>query len=186
MSEVAPSREAIASTGRRVKLVAVAQTQRILITLVLVTIAIQAGAIALPDLMTRQSSLRETVNVVLGLAYVLCGVAAIVFTVRLAIISGANKVIAIIAALFMIVPCLGLLLLLRANMMATKVLRDNGAKVGFLGVSPSEFNRLRQNSCTGCGYSIEGIATGVCPECGANLAAASSTVAPPTLPGRLR
>lgn len=182
MSDVAPSREAIASTGRRVKLLAVAQTQRILITLVLVSLAIQGAVIALPDLMARQGSLREIINLVLGLAYLLSGVAAIVFTVRLAIVSGANKVIAIIAALFMIVPCAGLLLLLRANMMATKVLRDNGVKVGFLGISPSEFNRLRQNSCPGCGYSIEGIVTGVCPECGTPIAPTTATGAPPTMP----
>lgn len=182
MGEVAPSREAIASTGRRVKLLAVAQTQRILIMLVLVSIAIQAGVVALPDLMTRQSSMRETVNLVLGLAYLFCGVAAIAFTVRLAIVSGGNKIIAFIVAPFMIAPCVGLLLLLRANMMATKVLRDNGVKVGFLGVSPSEFNRLRQNCCPGCGYSIEGLATGVCPECGTSMVAKSGMVAPPTMP----
>lgn len=181
MSEVAPSREAIAFTGRRVRLVAVAQTQRILILLVLALLILQASMIILPG-MIPPGGLAGMMSLLMFAFYFLTGLAAIVFTVRLAIASGGNKIIAFIVAPFLIVPCLNLLLLLWANSMATKVLRDNGAKVGFFGVSPSELSRLREYGCTGCGYDIRGLQGGVCPECGANVAATSVMGAPPTMP----
>ncbi len=181
MSEVAPSREAIASTGRRVRLVAVAQTQRILILLVLASLILQAAMISVPRMLL-PGGLAGVMSLLMIAFYFLTGLAAIVFTVRLAIVSGANKVLAFVMAPFMLVPCVGLLLLLSANAMATKVLRDNGAKVGFFGVSPSELSRLREYGCPGCGYDIRGLQGGVCPECGANVAATSVAGAPPTMP----
>ena len=164
------------------RLVAVALTQRILIALVMVSLAIQGIATALPDLVPRQGPWSAVVTIGLTIAWLVCSLAAIVFTVRLAIVSGGNKIIAFIVAPFMVMPCLGLLLLLRANSMANKVLRDNGAKVGLFGVSPSEFNRLRLNSCQKCGYSTEGIQTGVCPECGTPIPATGSADPPGTTP----
>lgn len=44
----------------------------------------------------------------------------------------------ILFALFTLIPCLGLLALLRINAKATAVLRDNGIKVGLLGANPAD------------------------------------------------
>ena len=182
MVEVAPSREAIAWSGRRVRLVAVAQTQRILILLVLASLTLQAAIIGAPSVIANLGAASEVARDILVLAWILNAIAGVVFTVRLAIVSGANKLLAFVMAPFMLVPCLGIVLLLSANAMATDVLRDNGAKVGFFGVSPSELSRLRQYGCTGCGYDVRGLQGGVCPECGANIAATSSADPPETTP----
>jgi hypothetical protein len=172
MSEVAPSREAIASTGRRVRLVAVAQTQRVLILLVGLTIAVQTAYFTMYGVLMGLGPVGSPIWDGLKVAAALCALASIVFCIRLAIVSGANKIIAFMVAPLMLLPIIGILLLFRANAMATKVLRDNGARVGFLGVPPGEMSRLRQYGCTGCGYDIRGLQGGVCPECGANVAPA--------------
>lgn len=181
MSEVAPSREAIASTGRRVRLVAIAQTQRALILLVGLTIAVQTAYFTMYGVLMGLGPLGSLIWDGLKVAAALCALASIVFCIRLAIVSGANKIIAFIVAPLMLLPIIGVLLLFRANAMATKVLRDNGAKVGFLGVPPGEMSRLRQFGCVHCGYDIRGL-QGVCPECGASVAPDGATAAPPTMP----
>jgi hypothetical protein len=105
----------------------------------------------------------------LGLLFLVVAVLIVVQTVRLAIASGRNPVIAVIAGLFMLVPLLGLVLVASADRRASNILKQNGARVGLLGVSGAEMLKLTQGYCHGCGYPLVGLVAPVCPECGAVL-----------------
>lgn len=158
------------------RLVEVAQTQRSLILLVLAFLVVLGALCFLPG------GLWPAVRV-LSLAAIAVYIAIAIMTARLAIVSGERAEGAIVSILlFLIIPIAGVILVIRAILTASEVLRDNGAKVGFFGVSPSELSRLRQYGCTGCGYDVRGLQGGVCPECGANIAATSSADPPETTP----
>ncbi|HEY6227041.1 MAG TPA: hypothetical protein VI282_07970, partial [Verrucomicrobiae bacterium] len=53
---------------------------------------------------------------------------------------------AIVYAIAMFIPCIGLLTLLIVVSRATSALKRGGVKVGFLGVSRDDLNRLRAAS----------------------------------------
>lgn len=61
---------------------------------------------------------------------------------------------------------LSFLVLLSTASTAGMVLKLAGAKIGFMGVSGNDLDRLRPHHCRGCGYSREGIGLlDPCPEC---------------------
>ncbi len=73
------------------------------------------------------------------LALIPIGLASTVFLFLLAIkVYGTG--IGILLGILTFVPCLGLLLLLMVNGKATRVLRQNGYQVGFLGARLSQFD----------------------------------------------
>lgn len=149
--------------NRRVYLVQVARIQRTLVWLVLVLILMYAALIG-------GAFVRGNFGAVLGAIMLLClllvGVAGIVQTVRLAHAVGSNIVLAVIGGLLMLLPLIGFILLVLTNQRATRILRQNGAKVGFMGVSKEGINKLLLGACTGCGYDIRGLQSPQCPECG--------------------
>lgn len=80
---------------------------------------------------------------------------------------GTHPVVTILTALFMVVPLVNLLILLRVNDSATRTLKAAGLKVGFMGASKAEVEKLlAPGVCKKCGYSLEGNTSGICPECG--------------------
>ena len=50
-----------------------------------------------------------------------------------------NTAVGVIMGILTLVPCVGLLVLLMINSSATRILRDSGHDVGFLGADMSEF-----------------------------------------------
>src|SRR6185369_11965861 len=131
---IAPDQSAsreISVGRRRVNLVRLAQAQRLLLRLVLAMLGIYFTMMCYPSLV---GGGRWPLGV-LAVLFLIVAVLIVVQTVRLAISSGRNPVVAVIAGLFMLVPLLGLILVASADRRASKLLKQNGAKVGFLGVS---------------------------------------------------
>lgn len=98
--------------------------------------------------------------------------AALITIVQLLSALGVHVAWCIVCGLIMLAPCINILLLLAINQRATSALTRAGLKVGFLGVSAEQVERvLSANRCTTCGYLLVGNVSGTCPECGASLAA---------------
>lgn len=70
-----------------------------------------------------------------GVAVFIC---SIVFLVKLRLAMKKSLLLTIIAAIFMVVPLIGLFILVVNTVAATKILRCAGLKVGLMGVSSSE------------------------------------------------
>lgn len=80
---------------------------------------------------------------------------------------GTHPVLTVITSLFMVMPVLNLFILLRVNGDATRTLKAAGVRVGFMGASKADVERLlAPKVCKKCGYSLEGNTSGRCPECG--------------------
>lgn len=71
-------------------------------------------------------------------------------------------------AVILLGPLLGLLPIFIVDQRARRVLRERGVRVGLLGVSKEHLHELVDGHCV-CGYSTEGLRSGVCPECGRAL-----------------
>ena len=72
------------------------------------------------------------------LACVAIFICSIVFLVKLRLAMKKSLLLTIIAAIFMVVPLIGLFILVVNTVTATKILRCAGLKVGLMGVSSSE------------------------------------------------
>jgi hypothetical protein len=78
------------------------------------------------------------VRIVVGIVALAVIVAGAVFAVRMAsALHGTG--IAVLCAILLLVPCVGLLTLLVLNSQATKVLKNAGLHVGLLGADESQF-----------------------------------------------
>jgi hypothetical protein len=166
------SREVLVGKNRRVNLVRLAHAQRRLLRLVLAMVALYPLAIVIPSFFPYREVL-YFVFPLLGLIALVIAVLIILQTVRLAIASGRNPTIAAIAGFLMLVPLLGLILVASADSRASNILRKNGARVGFLGVSESEMLKLTLGYCRNCGYPLAGLTADRCPECGEVRSAAA-------------
>lgn len=110
---------------------------------------------------------------VLGLA---CTVVMIMGLVGVMASLGRHLVLRIFVCFLMFVPLISLLVLLRYNRKATRLLRDAGLKVGLMGASDEQILRvLSLNRCHSCGYDLTGNVSGRCPECGWIAGAASAS-----------
>lgn len=89
----------------------------------------------------------------------------------------------VLYGVFLLAPCVNLLLLLIANRHATQALRSAGLKVGFMGVPDAQVVRvLDRFNCRQCGYSLIGNTSGRCPECGTPSPFAAMAVPAPGVP----
>ena len=80
---------------------------------------------------------------------------------------GTHPIVTVLTALCMVIPLVNLLILLRVNDSATRTLKAAGLRVGLMGVSKAEVEKLlAPGVCKKCGYSLEGNTSGICPECG--------------------
>lgn len=109
-------------SGSREDLRKVAKFQKGILVCILVYILAVAGQFALPP----------QIRPMVGLAVLVVGLIAAVFTLLLAMKTH-GTVLGIILGVLCLVPILGLLILLLVNQKATTVLQSNGIKVGLLG-----------------------------------------------------
>ncbi len=102
--------------------------------------------------------------------YLLTMLAIVIVVMQLMAALRIHIVWRIIAVVLCLAPCVSLLLLLSINSRATSALQAAGLKVGLLGVSDDQVVRLLSAyTCRGCGYSLVGNTSGVCPECGRQI-----------------
>jgi predicted RNA-binding Zn-ribbon protein involved in translation (DUF1610 family) len=125
--------------GKKKELRSIAVSQRYLIICVLVQIIAYIGLIvASASAGNPPKGPAVAVILLLALAMLVTGVAGMVFACMLA-----NKVYGVAGAIFVVilsfVPCVGLITLLVINGKATKILKDKGVHVGFLGADLSGF-----------------------------------------------
>ena len=82
------------------------------------------------------------IRIVLGLIALGVIVAGAVFAVRMAsVLHGTG--IAVLFAILLLIPCVGLIALLVLNSQATAELKKAGLRVGLLGADPGQFNGWR-------------------------------------------
>lgn len=106
----------------------IASYQRGVIFCILFQVLAYAGIFAVP----------QPLAFVPVLLLMIAGIAALVFVVLLAIRIYSTGT-AILLGILMFIPCVALVTLLVINQAATKMLTENGIKVGFLGASMSQF-----------------------------------------------
>ncbi len=98
---------------------------------------------------------------------VLLAVAGAIVLTRLYMALGENPAVAVVLGVLLVVPVLGLLILIGAGSQSSTILKLAGARVGLMGVSMTERDKLKPNHCKGCGYPRESLeALAPCPECG--------------------
>lgn len=148
---------------KRVDLVNVAKAQKFLLYGILASFSTYVlfviGGIAAPG-----SGLLLLPLLLVYFAAVIC---IIVGVIRLSRAVGTNIVMAVIAGILVFVPLFGLLIMLAENRRATKALKEAGVKVGLLGVSKEEMQKLVDGVCRSCGYDMRSLPGRACPECGA-------------------
>ncbi|HVX59237.1 MAG TPA: hypothetical protein VHC19_01500 [Pirellulales bacterium] len=115
-------------SGRREDLKNIATYQKGILVCILIYLLTIVGNFFIP----------EDVQILLGLALAVLGVVSTVFVFLLAI-KVYNTGVGILLGLLALVPCLGLIVLLVINGKATRILQQNGHKVGLLGADLSQF-----------------------------------------------
>lgn len=161
--------------GKRIDLVKLAVTQKQLLWCVLARIGLEVAGLTLTG--GGGQALGTAGMIGVGgylLASLAIAVVSIVFIARMAIAYGIHPAMGILGGLAIVLPCVGLIMLLLLNQRVTNTLKAAGCKVGLMGVSATEMNKLRLGICPGCGYDLRGLSGSACPECGTPLA-------PPTL-----
>jgi hypothetical protein len=78
------------------------------------------------------------IRMVVGLVALVAIIAAVVFVIRLAAKLYSTGT-AIVFGVLAIIPCVGLIIMLVVNGAATKLLKENGITVGFMGADMSQF-----------------------------------------------
>lgn len=115
-------------SGRREDLKSVALYQKGILFCILIYLLTVVGQFLIP----------ENLRVVLGIVFILLALTSTAFIFLLAI-KVYNVGIGILLGLLAMVPCIGLIVLLTINGKATKILQQNGFKVGLLGADLSRF-----------------------------------------------
>jgi len=115
-------------SGRREDLKTLAVAQKSVIACILVYFA---GIVA-------QFLIPPQYRLFLAIGFLLLGLTAMISVIILAM-KVYSPVTGIIYGIGTIVPCLGLIILLVINTKATKILQQNGHRVGFLGADLSQF-----------------------------------------------
>lgn len=156
---------------RRISLRGVARWQRRLLLAFLAMLSLYIGAIVFMNLWSSvPSGMGGVMRGVLSVGFVVSGVVVIVYAAMLNVAMGRNIVMVVIGSLLMVVPLIGLLLLALTSSRATELLKKHGVKVGLLGASASEIERLVEGACDSCGYDVRGLSSVRCPECGGVIA----------------
>lgn len=143
-----------------INLIRVAQRQRTLLWIILAAVLVYPLAIAL-----------ATVSPVGGAIVLLfqlgLQIAGLVQVVRLFAALKTGIMLRIIYIVLLFIPLINLVVLLVASGQATSVLKLAGANVGLMGVPKSEYPKLTEGNCRGCGYDRRGLELlQPCPECG--------------------
>ena len=102
-----------------------------------------------------------------ALLYVVCAalVGSIVSQLRL------NAAIIVLIGVLAFVPFIGLIPIVAVQAQLNRFWKLRGLKPSLLGVDPALAEGLQYGTrCAGCGYNLQGNESGVCPECGRNVA----------------
>lgn len=114
-------------SGAREDLRSVATYQRYIMLCILVYLGAVIGQFAVP----------QEVRLFIALGVLAVGLAGTVFVFLLST-KVYGTVQGIIFAIFTLIPCIGLIVLLIINSKATNILKANGIKVGLLGANPAD------------------------------------------------
>jgi predicted Zn-ribbon and HTH transcriptional regulator len=145
----------------------VARWQRLLIWFVLALIFLVACQIV-----GATKGMSQALSLTIAFSSVAVQLAALVTVILMMVSLGFSVVRCAVYAVFMLLPCISILVLLSVNSQATNALRRAGIKVRFLGANDEEVLRMVDATrCKACGYIVDGNASGTCPECGVELAA---------------
>jgi hypothetical protein len=140
-------------------LVVVAQRQRELLWLILIGMSLYALMLGLASVAT------VGVGAVLGVQF-LSQVAWIVQIVRLFAAMRVGLALRLVYVVLLVIPLVSLVIVLLASAQATSMLRAAGVRVGLMGVSRDDVDRLRPGHCRGCGYDRQALdLLEPCPEC---------------------
>jgi uncharacterized membrane protein len=115
-------------SGQREDVRAVAVYQKGILVCLAIYLLLVIGQFAVP----------ADVRPILGLVFVSLGVAGLVFVFLLST-KVYSTAVGVILAVLTLLPCIGILVLLVVNSKATRILTDNGYKVGLLGAKLSDF-----------------------------------------------
>ncbi|GIW91876.1 MAG: hypothetical protein KatS3mg109_2308 [Pirellulaceae bacterium] len=129
MSPRAPGMAVGVRSGRREDVYAVARYQRGVIVCLLLAIILNIAQVFIP----------EPFRLLGGLALLTAGVASMVFVILLAI-KVYHPILGVLLGILALVPCIGLLALLVVNGKATRILQENGIRVGFFGADLSQIS----------------------------------------------
>ncbi len=98
-------------------------------------------------------------------------IATIVMVIDASVALGMHPFMVTLLGFSALLPYLNLIVLLAVNSRATKVLKQAGIRVGFLGARREDVERVANSSlCSRCGYNLFGNMSGRCPECGREIA----------------
>jgi hypothetical protein len=149
----------------------VARRQRLLLWFVLAAIVAQF----LP-LLLMNAGVPMVATVSVSLLFYMVGILIVILTVHMLAALRTHIVVRILLLILLLAPCVNVLILMICNQMATRALRRAGLKVGFMGVSDEQVERvLGLYRCRKCTYSLIGNTSGVCPECGTPVAVADAS-----------
>ena len=82
----------------------------------------------------------DSVNTIIMAVYGVTMITAIVSMFLLLANVYNSTFVAVLLAILMLAPCINIIIIFGVSQMATKQLRDNGIKVGFLGAKMSQFH----------------------------------------------
>lgn len=163
-------RTGIGHAGRRINLVRLAEAQRGLIWCILARLAFELGSFVFSargaPAAAAWSSLPPIILTIYLIAISGVLIATLVYVVKMAMAYGYHAILAVLGAIAVVVPCIGLLTLVARNQRVIASLRGANIRVGFMGVSKTEMLKLRLGVCHGCGYDLRGLRAARCPECG--------------------
>jgi hypothetical protein len=126
--------------ARRDHLFRIARDQRMINWIVLAYFGTSVFTTTMQDTLGTQAVV--PIRILVGLVAIGIIIAGVVYAVRMAsALHGTG--IAVLCAILLLVPCVGLLTLLVLNSQATTQLKRAGLQVGLLGVDPSQFNNWR-------------------------------------------
>ena len=146
--------------GGTIELIKVADRQRSLIWLILLSILSMICFFGL-------ISVNLIAGFVFGILILVLQLLALIQTFRLSAAMKSGYIMPILLVFGIFVPLLGLIMLLLISGQANGLFRAAGIKIGFMGVPKSEYPKLTKGNCPGCGYSRDGLEPlQTCPECG--------------------
>ena len=114
-------------SGQRDDLRSVAQYQKGILVCILIHLIAVICQLTLP----------AEIRLVLGLGVLLVGLVGTVFVFLLAM-KVYGSAVGVLLGILALLPCIGLIVLLAVNGKATRILKQNGIKVGLLGANLSE------------------------------------------------
>lgn len=137
----------------------VAKNQKWLIYLLLVMIALNLASLAVQAQVPEgeeASGNAATLLVAMGLVQLLAIIAAMVAMWKVLRTTGSSVAVCVAALIGLLIPLASLIVLVMGSIRATRVLRDAGYEIGFLGATGDSLQRLRA--------AAEGAGTGAAPE----------------------